>query len=171
MWWDQQAGSAPAAGRVRAEPGVRPANAPALANQAALEDALRPAYADNAEHTLPISLVLIALAGNTPPPDALGAALAAVGRRACDRLIALAPGRFALLLPRTQASGALLLAQRCATIIAAFGGHGPLTAGISVATACAPQCDDNPRELIDLARRLLHAACEDGGDRIVSGSF
>lgn len=173
MWREQQADGSAGTWRARSLRGCDsgPATAPSL-----LDERLAAAFADNAEQVLPVSLVLIAIDMRADAPhgaatiDAVAFALGGIGRRAADCLAHVESATFALLLPRTHATGAQLLAQRCAAAIATCGGDA-VTASIGVATAVAPGIDDDPRALFATAGRLLRSARDKGGDRIICGAY
>ena len=90
-----------------------------------------------------------------------------VGRRATDLVARYGGDEFALLLPETDAAGAVTLTERLCHGVARA--HPPMT--LSIGVAVYPEDGTSTESLLSRADRRLYQAKEVGGNRVISPSW
>ena len=148
-------------------------------NRAAFDDRLADEHARARRTDRPLSLVLLdvdhfKLFNDTFGHPAGDAVLQAVAARLADTargtdLVARYGGEeFAVVLPDTDYSGAMVLAERCRRAVAAAGWpHRPVTVSVGVATLAA---DGGPADLVREADQALYRSKQAGRNRVSHGS-
>lgn len=158
-----------------------------LPNRTALMEALRTELRRAARHNRPLALAMVDLDGFKQYNDRFGhltgddllkalAGLLRAGRRLPDLVTRYGGDEFVLLLPETDAAGAMVVAERLCKTVSQF----PFTPteapvaqiplkpiGISIGVAVYPADGREPMELLAKADRRLYEAKGQGGGRAV----
>jgi hypothetical protein len=137
-----------------------------------LEQAVRRALSLASRHQRPVSVVAVMTDPAQPLSPAIAAALQGfmVSRvRVHDVVLQTAPGRWTLLLPDTDAGGALIVAEDLragAAQLVANGLVAPLTLSLGVYGRLGTADPDAPAAMLDKCHAAAEAALSQGGDRV-----